>query len=149
MTTTPYGFWMNRRGRLLPIIEHGRAIIEKPRRFGLTRAQVVAIVGIDAVAYNPQDRAPDSPRGRLYRLVMDGGWVRLRGGLSGWSIQFAGNAPRVARNLMRRVAEEYWGTYTSIHFEDLESGSSDALQPHHLNAIAAGGLSITPRANPQ
>ncbi|TVR41059.1 MAG: hypothetical protein EA402_13285 [Planctomycetota bacterium] len=138
MTTTPYGFWMNRRGRLVPILEHGRAIIAHPRRYGLTKAQVAAIVGSEGEAYNPQDRAPTSPRGRLYRLVMDAGWVRIRGGLSGWSIQFAGDSAQVARLLLRHLAPEYWGPASALRFEDLASGEILQGFPADLVPLAQG-----------
>ncbi|TVR13123.1 MAG: hypothetical protein EA401_07465 [Planctomycetota bacterium] len=137
MASTPFGFWMNRRGRLHRITEHGWAVIENPRRFGLTRTAVEAIVGAKGIHYNPNARHQDSPRGRLYRAVMSKGWIRLRGGQSGWSIQFMGNEPQVLRLLLRRIKPEYWGDATALDIGDLQADSKRFLLAGELAAAIA------------
>ena len=119
-----YGYWMSRTGRYHRIQEHGRAIIAKPRRYGLDPEFVQNLVGPDGVQYNPQEGDVGSIRHDLYVAAMKNGWVRIRGGSGYWSVQFFGNAKRVVRNLLEKFLPEEAGYAGTVSVNDLSVNRS-------------------------
>lgn len=120
MTATPYGFWLNRKRTVRRIREHGHAVILSPRAYGLRRSQVEAIVGPGGCWYDSQNRDQESVRGRLYRLLMEQGWIRVRGSHQSWSIQCVGDPLGAAVAVTRLIGTEWWGPLTQVRFGDLD-----------------------------
>ncbi|TVR39772.1 MAG: hypothetical protein EA402_14280 [Planctomycetota bacterium] len=137
MTATPYGFWINRARTVRRITEHGHAVMQNPGAYGLRKAQVEAIVGPQGSCYNSQEREHESVRGRLYRLVMEQGWIRLRGSNQAWSIQFLGDAPSAVAAVWRHFANEWWADHTSISFADIDWETPIVCQAPELRDLVA------------
>jgi hypothetical protein len=116
------GYWLNRNtGKVIPVHEHGSAIIENPAKFGFSKQEVAEI--LDDNPYNTQATGKKDSRYQLLNKAFEKGWVRVRQVGSRWTFEFSGMAKSVVAKIIKKLGDNF-GPFTQISLHDLGSNQN-------------------------